>query len=201
MLGVAGRNGEPESAQRLTETKRWSMGLDGETDNGIGFDVSLSRSERVRTLGGSDMFIERMAFALDGLGGPNCDRNTAFRNGTFGQNGCEYYNPFSNAIQVSAVTGVVNPQFNPAVANSAELINWLTADTGSKTTSKLTVFDAVFNALTDIELAGGNVGWAAGMQIRLTDYEFRVKDVANRAINPLPVQRSSVCFSRPHNLT
>jgi outer membrane receptor protein involved in Fe transport len=186
MLGVAGRNGEPESAQRLTETKRWSMGLDGETDNGIGFDVSLSWSERVRTLGGSDMFIERMAFALDGLGGPNCDRNTAFRNGTFGQNGCEYYNPFSNAIQVSAVTGVVNPQFNPAVANSDELINWLTADTGSKTTSKLTVFDAVFNALTDIELAGGNVGWAAGMQIRLTDYEFRLKDVADRAINPCP---------------
>ena len=186
MLGVAGRNGEPESAQRLTETKRWSMGLTGESETGIGFDVNLSWSERVRTLGGSDMFIERMAFALDGLGGPNCNRDAAFAAGTFGQNGCQYYNPFSNAIQRSAVTGVVNPQFNAAVANSDELINWLTADTGSQTTSKLVVLDAVFNNTTDIELAGGNVGWAAGMQIRLNDYEFTLKDVANRAINPCP---------------
>ena len=190
MLGVAGRNGEPESAQRLTETKRISLGLDGETDIGIGFDVSLSWSERVRTLGGSDMFIERMAFALDGLGGANCDRDAAFANGTAGQNGCEFYNPLSNAIERSAVNGAINPQFNPAVANSDELINWLTADTGSQTVNDLFVFEAIFNGLTEIQLGGGNVGWAAGFQVRLDDYEFTVKDVANRAINPCPFNDS-----------
>ena len=36
MLGVAGRNGEPESRERNTETKRLSAGFEGEFDNGIG---------------------------------------------------------------------------------------------------------------------------------------------------------------------
>ena len=127
MLGVAGRNGQPEQGVRQTETKRISGGFEGEFANGISFDASLSWSERDRTSSGSDMFIERMALALDGLGGPNCD--AAANLGTRGANGCEYYNPFSNAIQTSAVSGAVNPQYNAAVANSDSLINWLTART------------------------------------------------------------------------
>ena len=182
MLGVFGRNGQPESRERETETRRISAGFDGEFASGIGFDISLSWSERVRTLGGSDMFIERMAFALDGLGGPNCDQAT----GTPGVGDCLYFNPFSNAIPFSPVTGIANPQFNPAVANPNELIDWLTATTGSETTNETLVFEAIFNGETGIELGGGIVGWAAGIQYREDDYDFEVEDVANRAINPCP---------------
>ena len=181
MLGVAGRNGEPESRERETETKRISASLDGTFDNGIGFDVGLSWSERQRDIGGSDMFIERMAFALDGLGGPNCNQAT----GTPGVGDCLWFNPFSNAIETSAITGA-NPNYNPAVANSQELIDWMTATTGSMTTNELLVFDAIFNGETNWELGGGNVGWAAGLQYRREDYDFQVLDVANRAINPCP---------------
>ncbi|MEM1436354.1 MAG: TonB-dependent receptor, partial [Pseudomonadota bacterium] len=190
MLGVAGRNGQPETAARETETMRLSFGFEGEFGNGIGFDTSLSWSERERRLGGSDMFIERMAFAIDGLGGAGCDPAT----GTPGVGSCEYYNPFSNAIEVSAVNGATNPQFNSAVANSDALINWLTADTGSTTTNEQLVFDAIFNGVSNLELGGGNMGWAAGVQWRRDEFDFQVKDVANRAINPCP-------FSNPASIT
>ncbi|MDH3640549.1 MAG: TonB-dependent receptor [Gammaproteobacteria bacterium] len=190
MLGVFGRNGEPESVKRETETKRFSMGLDGQFDNGIGFDVSVSWSERQRDIDGSDMFIERMAFAFDGLGGADCDPAT----GTPGVGPCEYYNPFSNALPRSAVTGMDNPQFNPAVANSSELIDWLTALTGSMTNNEQLVVEAIFNGETGFEMDGGNVGWAAGAQFRKDDYEFKVRDVANRAINPCP-------FNDPASIT
>ena len=182
MLGVFGRNGQPLSANRTTETKRVSAGLVGEFDSGVGFDVSLSWSERERDIGGGDMYIERMAFALDGLGGPSCDQAT----GTPGVGDCLYYNPFSNALPFSPVTGVTNPQFNPAVANSNELIDWLSARTGSVSTNESLVFEAIFNGESGFELSGGVVGWAAGVQYREDDYDFEVEDVANRALNPCP---------------
>lgn len=183
MLGVAGRpGGVPESAPRNTETARFAAALDGSFQNGITYNIAASWSQRERYNGGSDMYIERMGFALDGLGGPNCDQAT----GTPGQGGCEYYNPFSNAIEVSAVNGVSNPQYNPAVANSDELIDWLTAKPWSFATNELFVLDAVFSGETDIQLAGGNIGWAAGVQSRSEDYTFELSDISNRAVNPCP---------------
>lgn len=182
MLGVAGRNGEPESAGRYTDTRRFSGGFEGELDNGISFDTSLTWSRRDRDLGGSDMFIERMAFALKGLGGAGCNPST----GTPGVGPCEYYNPFSNAIQFSPVSGATNPQYNAAVANSDELINHLTASTGSFTENSQLVFETIFSGESGMELSGGNVGWAAGVQYRRDKYDFQVLDVANRRINPCP---------------
>ena len=87
LLGVVGRNGEPESAHRETQTKRMAFSLEGEINSGVSFDTSFSWSERVRDIGGNDMYIERIAFALDGLGGANCDPAT----GMPGVGGCEYY--------------------------------------------------------------------------------------------------------------
>ena len=187
--GVVGKGaeGEPEDGLRNTETLRFAASLDGTIgDSGIGYNVSAGWSKRDRELTGNDMFIERMGFALRGLGGPNCDRAAAFAAGTFGQGDCEYYNPFSNALQQSVVNGVVNPQYNPAVANSAEIFDWLIADTGSSTTNELLTLETIFNGQTGIELAGGNVGWAAGVQGRRETYKFRTVPIADRALNPCP---------------
>ena len=186
MLGVSGRNGKPESSYRDTETKRVAGGFEGSFSNGIDFDLSVSWSERLREIGGSDMFIERMAFAIDGLGGPNCDQAANFAAGEFGTNGCEYYNPFSNAIQTSAVNGATNSQYNAAVSNSDDLINWMTAKPFSAAKNELFVVDATFTAETGVSLGGGNLGWAAGIQWRSEEYEFTISDVSNRAINPCP---------------
>ncbi len=190
LLGVTGRNGEPESVHRETRTKRLSFGLTGETDSGISFDTSFSWSNRLRDIGGSDMFIERIAFAFDGLGGAACDPVT----GTAGVAPCEYYNPFSNALAFSPVTNATNPQYNAAVANSNDLINWLTADSGSISENETLVFEAILSGDSGWELGGGAAGWAAGLQYRKDSYDFSVADVANRSINPCP-------FNNPASIT
>ena len=190
MLGVAGRNGEPETTPRETENRRVSFAILGELSNGIGFDASLTWSDRKRDVDGSDMFIERMAFALDGFGGPQCDPSS----GEPGVGTCEYYNPFSNAIEFSPVTGINNPQFNPLVANSQQLIDWLTASTGTLAENEQLVVEAIFNGESFWKLGGGAAEWAAGFQYRKDEYEFSVEDVANRAINPCP-------FSNPISIT
>ena len=190
LLGVVGRNGEPESAHRETQTKRMAFSLEGEINSGVSFDTSFSWSERVRDIGGNDMYIERIAFALDGLGGANCDPAT----GMPGVGGCEYYNPFSNAISFSPVTGVINPQYNAAVANSDALINWLTAETGAVSVNESLVFEMILSGESGLQLSGGNMGWAAGVQYRKDFYDFTVEDVANRALNPCP-------FNDPASIT
>ena len=203
MIGVTGRpGGKPETGSRATKTQRISGGFEGTFSNDIGFDISLSWSDRERNLEGSDTFIERLALGLDGFGGPNCDTAAAFAAGTPGTGGCEYYNPFSNAIQTSAVSGATNPQFNAAVANSDSLIAWMTGQTASKAVNELLVFEAIFNGETSWELDGGNVGWAAGFQTRSEDYDFTLADIANRAINPCPfVDPTSVALGHTASLT
>ena len=190
MLGVAGRNGEAETTPRETENQRASFAVLGALNNGVEFEASLTWSDRRRDVDGSDMFIERMAFALDGFGGRQCDPAS----GSPGLGACQYYNPFSNAIAFSPVTGIQNPQFNPLVANSQELIDWLTASTGTLAENEQLVFEAILNGVSSWELGGGKAEWAAGIQYRKDTYEFSVEDVANRAINPCP-------FSNPVSIT
>ncbi|MFT4631027.1 MAG: outer membrane receptor protein involved in Fe transport [Candidatus Azotimanducaceae bacterium] len=190
MLGVEGRNGQAEEGSRNTQQTRLAGGFKGEFSTGISYDISVSWSQREREVAGSDMLVEGMAFAIDGLGGPGCDQAT----GTPGVGGCEYYNPFSNAIQVSAVNGATNPQYNPAVGNSDELINWLTAVPVSVATNELLVFDAIFSGESSWELGGGNVGWAAGIQTRDESFDLELNRVADRAVSPC-------AFNNPASVT
>ncbi len=190
-LGVAGFFGKPQEGIRQTQTSRLATSLTGSLFNDeLNYDVGVSYSTRRRHLEGYDMYVERMAFALDGLGGSGCDPST----GTPGVGGCEYYNPFSNAIERSAVNGNTNPQYNPAVANSADMINWLVGKQASSTTNELLVWDVVFSGETGIQLPGGGVGWAAGFQARNEKFDFWLNDLTNLAVNPCP-------FSNPMSVT
>ena len=190
-LGVQGKFGQPESGVRETEQLRLAAGLDGTLfDGALNYDVSVGWSRRERHQETNDMAVERFAFALDGLGGPGCDPAT----GTPGVGPCEYYNPFSNAIDVSAVTGQANPQYNPAVANSAALTNWLTDALITDATDELFTVDAVFSGDTGWQLGGGTVGWAVGFQSRNEKYDLEVSDNANLGLNPCP-------FNNPASIT
>ncbi len=183
MAGVGGiRGGGSEEGPRETETVRFAVALNGVAFDELNYDFAMSYSNRERFSGTNDMYVERMAFAFDGLGGAGCDQAT----GTPGVGGCEYYNPFSNAIPRSAVTGQANPQYNPAVGNSDALLDWLTDRLDADTRHELLVFDAIFSGETGISLGGGNVSWAAGAQSRRERYELELNDVTNLAINPCP---------------
>lgn len=192
-IGVAGRppDGSPLVAERETEQWRIVAELSGESGEGIAWEAAFTYASRERFLDGEDMFIERMAFALDGLGGPNCDPAT----GTAGTGPCMYYNPFSNAIERSAVNGVVNAQFNPAVANNPQLINWLFGPSQSWTTNKLFVGDAVLSGVIPwFSLPGGEIGWAAGGQVRREVYDVRLHALTDLDKNPC-------AFSNPFSVT
>jgi len=191
--GITGKvpGGVPESSPRETKTYRLAAGLDGTLfDDQLNYDISASWSKRERDIGGNDMFIERMGFAMRGFGGADCDRSVAggVPVSTPGTGNCEYYNPFSNGIEQSAVTGFVNPDYDPALANSEALFDWLIADTGSSTDNELLVFDATFSGETGVQLGGGSMGWAMGGQVRRERYDFTVPDTVNRALNPCPWQ-------------
>ena len=72
--------------------------------------------------------------------------------------------PTSMKVASNAITGATNPSFNSALANNPELVRWFFQEVYTKQTQKLFVADAVFNGELGIELAGGNIGWAAGAQ-------------------------------------
>ncbi|MCR9259339.1 MAG: TonB-dependent receptor [Pseudomonadaceae bacterium] len=181
MVGYSGLNGESETGPRETETLRLNMALEGIAFGELNYEFALSYSNRERFSGTNDMYVERMAFAFEGLGGAGCDPAT----GVPGVGPCVYYNPFSNAIERSILTGA-NPDFDPSVANSPELFDWLTDRLDSEARNELFVFDAIFSGDTDVELGGGTIGWAAGFQSRRERYQLDLNDVANLAVNPCP---------------
>jgi outer membrane receptor protein involved in Fe transport len=184
--GAAGFvGGNAREAKRETDTYRLAAGIEGTAFNDeLGFNIAVSWSKRERYTTGVDMYVERMALAFDGLGGPNCDPAT----GTPGQGGCLYYTPFSNGWATSALTGFQNPDANPELVRmNRELQTWLdTGELGTQTDYELMVFDATFDGTTGIELAGGTVGWAAGIQARQEKYTLDPNDINDLTINPCP---------------
>jgi outer membrane receptor protein involved in Fe transport len=83
------------------------------------------------------------------------------------------------------VTGP-NPTFVPAVANSPDLINWLTMEGESHDKNELLVWDAILNGELPWSLPGGAIGWAAGVQARNEKYDATYNDLGNRAADPCP---------------
>jgi iron complex outermembrane receptor protein len=177
----------PSIGSRAFDAFRVSGDLQGEFDNGIGWEMALTYSQEVGIRTGYDTLVNRFALALQGLGGPTCDSNptTPGIQGTPGVGGCMYYNPFSNAIPSNAITGVANPAYNAAVSNSnKDLVNWFFKKLSTKQSSRLFVGEAVLNGKTAITLPGGDVAWAAGVQYRRTYFKADYNDISNAAINP-----------------
>jgi len=171
---------------RAFDAFRVSGDLQGEWDNGIGWEVALTYSQEVGIRTGYDTLVNRFALALQGLGGPNCDSNPSLPGiqGTAGVGGCMYYNPFASAIPGNAITGVANPGYNSALAVNKDLASWFFKKLSTKQSSRLFVGEAVLNGKTAIALPGGDVAWAAGVQYRRTYFKADYNDISNAAINP-----------------
>lgn len=187
MLGVNGRNGDPLSAYIEAQTYRLGASLTGEMTENVNYSFGATWSKRKREANGYDMQVQGMAFALNGLGGEGCTPGGAnAATSTPGVGPCQWFNPFSEAIERSAVTGP-NPTFVPAVANSKELIEWLTLEGVGRQTNELLVFDLVFDGeLGILSLPGGAIGWALGAQTRNEVYETELSTISNRAESPCP---------------
>jgi iron complex outermembrane receptor protein len=179
-----GTGGSQDS--RKYEAFRLSGGIKGEFADGIRFDASLTYMEDKNTRTTSDVLVNRLQLALRGLGGPNCDSdpNTAGIQGTAGVGGCQYFNPFSNAVPRNSATGSTNPQYNAAVGNNNDVIGWFYQTYGQEAKTSLLVADLVFDGESGFELWGGKVGWALGAQYRKDTYETKVDDIYNTDVTP-----------------
>lgn len=195
-LGLGGNplfgNGASQG-ERTYDAARVSGGLSGEFDNGIGFDVALTYSQETGYRTGYDTVVNRLQLALLGYGSLANDAGggcTAAETANFttgaGNNaiGCYYFNPFSNAIQTSAVTGANNPGFAAGGANNVELIRWFFPQLSTEATQRLFTADFLLNGGLGFELGGGPVEWALGAQFRRNFYEAQNGNLNNNAVTP-----------------
>jgi iron complex outermembrane recepter protein len=192
--------GFSQEGSREHETYRLAAGLKGDWDNGVNYDLNLGYSNAKAKSQTNDTYIVGLTAALRGFG-VCTDPVTGFDPATgtqpwvsgyagtlvAGVGTCEYYNPFSNAIAASAVTGQANPDYTPGLENSVTLADWIT-DYGSDVEVKndLLVFDAVFSGASGIQAAGGEIGWAAGAQWRRESRKVDPSDLTNLALTPGP---------------
>jgi len=184
--GFPGTGGAQEG-YRNYEGIRLAGGFDGSFSNGINWDVGLSYSEVDGERATNDTYIAGLTAALSGFGLCADPITGAIDAGAVaGQGGCEYYNPFSNAIQSNAITGQANPNFVPGLENSVALADWLTDANGTEVENTLLVFDAVVSGGTGFELPGGELAYAAGFQARREGRAVTPFTVSDLAQNPGP---------------
>lgn len=170
----------PSRGTRGYEAFRVSGSLNGEFSNGIAWETAMTFGSETGRRSGSDTLVNRFELALRGLGGPRCNISA----NTPGANGCLWFNPFSNAIAKNSITGVANPNYNAAVANSEEVTRWFFQKSSTKQTSSTFVIDGVLNGKLGISLPGGQIGWAAGGQYRRNFFKSDYSDYGNALTNP-----------------
>jgi iron complex outermembrane recepter protein len=196
--GFPGTGGAQEG-YRKSETYRLSGSYMGDLDNGVHYDAALSYSATEAERSTNDTYIVGLTAALRGFG-VCVDPNTGFDPATgtqpwvagyagslaAGSGGCEYYNPFSNAIPANAVTGEANPNYVPGLENTATLADWITDPSLTIANTDLLVFDGVFSGQSNVQAAGGSVGWAAGVQVRRESYKVEPSALTDLTVTPGP---------------
>ena len=191
------------SAYQTRDQKEWrvSAGLEGKFGENIGWKADFTRGQNKHTLLGWDSTGVQIQLALRGLGGPNCPWQTAAP----GSPGCLWLNPTSTAVPGAPINGVpVNPTFNPAVANSIELANWLMIPQQRELTSDTTEVNAELDGDFGWTLGGGAVKWAAGLQYRNiafneTDSEFADRTQVPCLNSPLNIPNADLCTPTPNS--
>ena len=182
--GFPGTGGAQEGIREY-DSYSLSGSYDGTFSNDVTYDLAVTYSQTEGYRLTNDTYIGGLSAALNGFG-LCADQVTGTPNAgaVAGQGGCEYYNPFSNAIASSAITGAANPGYVAGLENSAALADWLTDPTETDATTSLLVFDAVFSGASGIQAAGGEIGWAAGAQLRRETYELDPSDLTDLAVTP-----------------
>jgi iron complex outermembrane recepter protein len=191
----------PAYQTRDQDQFRISFGLSGDYDNGIGWDANLTYGQNFHELLGFDFTGVEIQLALRGLGGAGCNWQT----GTPGQGGCQWLNPMSNAIPGAPRYGVpVNPGYDPAVGHTDAMASWLMREQKRQLTDTILEANYVLNGtVSGLALAGGDIAWAGGLQLRRIGYEEDLSEYADRnrvpCLNsPLDIPLADTCFPTPN---
>jgi len=219
-LGGGGTYGTPSEIDN--QVWRVSGGLNGTLGewagplSDVGFDFGVTYNQQTLYQTNPDILGYRLQEAINGFGGPGCNavdldpltfgtQNAA----AAGQNGCEYWNPFSSSFVNQPMRGLANPNYIVGSENSAELTRWLFDERADENTLQSLTVDLSFNGETPIALPGGNVAWAAGTQWRqLENREQAFSDFYNgntpcdwpnstTSVNGVPQQQIPVSANDP----
>jgi iron complex outermembrane receptor protein len=172
------------------KTYRIAADLEGAFENGYNWETGFAYSNsKLDYTSNPDTQIVALKDALLGYGGDNCNREA----GVPGQNGCLFFNPFSNGIAVSASNGVTNPNYKPELANSQEVLDFVSGVRTSQKATELLVLDGLVSGDLGFELDGGKAEFAVGIQYRNETFSNEVNDIGNLAINPCPVFGATDC--------
>ena len=138
-----------------------------------------------------DVLPLRIQQALDGLGGPDCD----VANGTPGQGNCYYFNPFFNSVETNPALGIDNPNFNPALANRDDVVDYLYGDTGTLQNEKQFVADFLISGeVGEADFGGGPLAFGVGAQYRSSNFDSSPRNALNSlALNPCAVPGDTSC--------
>ncbi|TKB45311.1 TonB-dependent receptor domain-containing protein [Thalassotalea mangrovi] len=176
------------ASEREYTLQRYSLGLDGDFGNSMQWQLSAMYSRDEAFARTPDILINRLQSALLGFGGSDCSGMTP------GENGCEFFNPFSNAIASNPVTGNSNPGFVADLANSDSLNAWLFDDILQEAISDYLVLEGVITGELDWGMSGGMPEYAVGLQYRSLDYDYQPLNAnSNAEINPCPVEGQTDC--------
>lgn len=172
---------------------RVSTSADYRITENFGFNGAITYSRETTNTLTTDIQIDRLQRALNGLGGANCN-GVAF--GSPGST-CQTFNPFSNGYANNPALGLTNPGYTAANANDPALIGWLFDNPVGTRSQGLFVADAVFDGSFDVGLSGGPIGFAIGSQFRSEKYESSTNSVLNdQRITPCPVPGVTNCQFR-----
>ncbi len=128
-----------------------------------GYDASYTWSQNDRIQTANDQVGQKLNLALAGFGGAKCSPLS----GTAGVGDCEYYNPFASSYLVGG-----------ALANSDELIDWMSSLNTSDIKSELKTIDLIFSG--DLfDMPAGTVGLAVGYQRREESRDQDLSDDSN----------------------
>ncbi|MCA6276547.1 MAG: TonB-dependent receptor [Phenylobacterium sp.] len=178
----------------VNDAFRVSAGLKGALFDSIKYDAAVTFMEQKNSSYTTDILVERLQLGLRGFGSRvnNNDQCTAAETNNFTTNagnaalGCFYFNPFTNGVARSAVNGAANPFYNASVANNPNVVAWLYGPYNNVLTNRLLVLDAVFSGSSGLELPGGSVDWAAGVQYRYNQEVRNYGAFFNSDENPCP---------------
>ena len=199
-----GSSGPARRVRRESRTQRVAASVDGDFTTG-GRDahwdlgVSYSRARGNFTVPG--IYRDRIFRAFRGFGGPDCGvgvgadptspagmRLGPLDGALAGQGPCQYYNPFSNAIEYSDQPGsrfrsTPNPDYAPALANAEALRRWLNEEVDLVGTTDLFVADATLSG----NLVRNVADFAVGYQYRGMQADGDPNDPGDATLNPCAV--------------
>ncbi|MCA3711913.1 MAG: TonB-dependent receptor [Phenylobacterium sp.] len=171
-------NGDPHEYETYDITSwRVSGGFSGQAPFGIDWQTNLTYMNSKRVYHRWEVVPTLVQLAVNGFGSLASDPKSCAPSertlANAGNNavGCYYYNPFTNAIAASAVTGAANPYYrggaNPAVLNNPDAVYGMYGDFTNTFTNHMLAADLVLTGSLDmLQLPGGAPAWAAGAQLR-----------------------------------